>query len=98
MKNIPNFENYQIDEDGNIYGKKDGRKLRFTTYRGAHYVRLYDNGCPFRLRVARLVALTFIPNPNNYSMVVHINRDKLDNRVENLAWTSNPYEIIKPKI
>lgn len=33
-----------------------------------------------------LVALAFVPNPNNKPKVIHINFDGLDNRAENLVW------------
>jgi hypothetical protein len=39
--------------------------------------------------VATLVAREFIPNPNNKPKVMHISRDKVDNRVENLKWAYN---------
>lgn len=34
----------------------------------------------------RLVAMAYIPNPNNYPIVRHLNDNPLDNRLANLAW------------
>lgn len=39
-------------------------------------------------RVHRLVAETFLPNPENLPEVDHINHDRSDNRIENLRWIS----------
>lgn len=49
-------------------------------------VWLYNNGVKEPHYVHVLVATAFIPNPNNYDVVHHINHDKSDNRVENLEW------------
>ena len=59
----------------------------------------YSNGIPYyrvsladkngeqkKFTVHRLEMLTFVPNPNNFSDVDHINRNSLDNRIVNLRW------------
>ena len=45
-----------------------------------------NNGKKKHYLVHRLVAETFIPNPDNKPCIDHINTDKYDNRVENLRW------------
>ena len=57
-------------------------------------VWLYGNGgnngrSGKQYSVHRIVAEAFIPNPNQYEEVNHINEDKTDNRVCNLAWCSH---------
>lgn len=40
------------------------------------------------VRIHKLVADAFIPNPQNKCHILHINQDRTDNRVENLKWVT----------
>ena len=93
MKLIDGFEYYYITEDGYVYSNYTGKmkQLAFcVNHKGYNRVGLSDKKSHF---VHRLVAKAYIPNPDNLPQVNHKNRDKLDNRVENLEWCDNDYNI-----
>ena len=52
-------------------------------------VVLYKDQISKGFKVHRLVAVAFIPNPENKPEVDHINRDVSDNNVKNLRWASH---------
>ena len=63
-----------------------------TQKNGYKTVTLSKNGVVARrISVHRLVALAFIPNPNDLPEVNHINEDKTDNRASNLEWCDRRY-------
>lgn len=54
-------------------------------------LELYKNGKAKKIKMHRLVAETFIPNPNNYPCVNHKDENKLNNCVDNLEWCTYSY-------
>ena len=52
-------------------------------------IQLTKNNEKKTFKIHRLVAETFIPNPNNLPEVDHINTVRDDNRVENLRWVTH---------
>ena len=67
------------------------RQNKTTT--GYYYVNLSKQGKVKNMRVHRLVALTFIDNPNNYLLINYIDGNKLNNKVENLEWCNHSYNL-----
>lgn len=56
-------------------------------------VRLNNKYIKKSKRIHRLVAQAFIPNPNNYPQVNHIDGNKLNNKADNLEWCTNEYNM-----
>jgi len=90
---VRGYPNYLIYPDGRVWTKrrpkvKGGFLKPPTTPGGYLSVTLRNEGKYKTFTIHRLVATHYLPNPDNLEMVDHINRDKKDNRVENLKWVT----------
>ena len=87
MKLIPNYPNYTIDREGNVFNLLTKRhQKQFINNSGYKVTQLSHMGKQHSFSISRLLALTYIPNPLNHPECDHINRNRLDNRLENLRW------------
>lgn len=75
---------------GDLGGYIKNIKIKNQTINRDGYLtsKLCFNGKCRRLTVHRLVAKAFIPNPNKYSQVNHMDGNKFNNTLENLEWVS----------
>lgn len=92
IKGIDYF--YEINKLGQIRNKK-GKILKPAINSGGYeVVTLRKNNKRKQFYIHRLVAETFIPNPNHYKEINHKNENKTDNRVNNLEWCNRKYNSI----
>lgn len=84
---------YQISNLGRVWSVKGQKILKGTVSKSGYlYVHLTSkNGQHKKERVHRLVALSFLPNPDNLPQVNHKDENKLNNCVCNLEWCSAKY-------
>ena len=79
---------------GNNYYLKPEKMLKeHINCDGYKSVVLYKNNNKKRILLHQLVALTFIPNNNNFPIVNHKDFNKGNNKVENLEWCSPKYNV-----
>lgn len=90
IKDIPGWEGlYACDTEGHVYSYRTNKFLSPSkNKRGYLHVTFTKDGKRYDYRVQRLVAMTFIDNPENKEQVNHIDGNKLNNCIQNLEWVT----------
>lgn len=84
-------KNYLISDDGRIFNSDGHEMTQFKTNAGYMRVKLSRGIKRGMYLVHRLVAMTFIDNPNEYPIINHKDNDRCNNDVKNLEWCNNSY-------
>ncbi len=89
-KIIDGYENYSVSNHGNVKNIKTNTILKGgLTHDNYHHISLLDNkGKRKSWRVHRLIADAFIENPDNKPCVDHIDRNRTNNNINNLRWST----------
>ena len=104
LQAIPGYEGlYAADESGTIWsiitsqGRRAGPLKPYVNTGGYLRVNLFRDGKMRHEYVHRLIALTFIPNPEGYNVVNHKDANPQNNSVSNLEWCSQKYNIAESR-
>jgi hypothetical protein len=81
--------NYQVSNFGYVKNNKNNKFIKPSLKSGYLCLSLsYDNYKRKSCKIHRLVAIAFIPNPENKETVNHIDHNKFNNNVDNLEWAT----------
>ncbi len=100
---IPNYENYTIDYNGNVYSKKTKKFLKqqininYTGHK-SYKISFNLNGKTKSFHIHRLMAITYLPNYYGLPEIDHKDRNSLNNNLFNLRWVSRSENAINVRM
>lgn len=97
-KTIEGFSRYKVSPDGEVYDTKENRNMPQCVNGGFSCCNLIgDDGKKVLCKVHRLVALSYIDNPENAHLVIHKDSNRSNNHVDNLQWKPKNVKEVKEK-
>jgi len=86
---VEGYPNYLVYEDGRVFSKTTRKMMKpHMNNAGYWYVGLWRNQKRKQFYLHRLIAMVYVPNPENKPEVDHIDKDKSNNCVSNLRWAT----------
>ena len=95
VKEYPLNNNYLVSTDGRIFSKRMHKYLiPKKNWDGYLRIQIWKKNKCHMISWHRVVAQTFLPNPNNYPVINHKDGNKQNNVVTNLEWCTQKDNII----
>ena len=98
-RTIQEFPKYEVSTLGKVRNKDTLHILHFFTQNSGYDVISFSKSKgkdkrSIKRTIHRLVAIAFLPNPNNLKYVNHIDGNKHNNTVSNLEWCTNSENVL----
>ena len=94
FKDIPGYPGYKISDHGNLWNMKLKRILESPLNKdGYQRIGLWNSQVCKKFFIHRLVAIAFIPNPEDKPQINHKDGNRTNNNLSNLEWVTNQENI-----
>lgn len=90
---LKEYKGFYVDEQCNIYNAKGHKLSPYIGVDGYAHITRSENNKKYRYRVHTIIANVFVPNPNGFKYVNHIDSNKLNNNPENLEWCTSSQNV-----